>query len=251
MANLKSISVFFPAYNNAGTIPTVIIRAFQTLAGVADEYEVIVVNDGSTDDTGQVLDEVAQHYPQLRVIHHAPPSGYGGVLRAGFAAAQKEWIFCADGDAQYNPRQLGLLAEAVKEGVDVVQGYKVRRREPLPLILFDLAYQYFVKYLLGLTIRDVDCNFRLMRRSIFDQVNLESTTSTIQLEMMKKIQDAGFRIVEAPVHHWRRQYGESKFFNVPRFTRTLAALIGWWWRLVVKKEHLRLEPVSRKTQYSV
>jgi glycosyltransferase involved in cell wall biosynthesis len=234
----KSISAFFPAYNDAGTIPTMIIRAAQTLAEIADDYEIIVINDGSTDDTGRVLDEMVKHYPMLRVIHHTQPSGYGGVLRAGFAAAQKEWIFYTDGDAQYDSRELALLASAVTEGVDMAQGYKIKRHDPFHRVVIGLAYQYFVKFIFGLSIRDVDCDFRLMRRAIFDRVTLESTTGTITFEMVKKIQDAGYRIVEIPVRHWYRQYGQSQFFNFPRVGRTLLALVGWWWRLVVMKEHL-------------
>lgn len=236
---LKSVSAFFPAYNDAGTIPTMIIRALQTLPEVTDEYEVIVINDGSTDDTGQVLDEMARLYSRLRVVHHPQPSGYGGVLRAGFAAARKEWIFYTDGDAQYDARELAVLARAAADGVDMVNGYKIKRRDPLHRVVIGLAYQYFVKLVFGLSISDVDCDFRLMRRSMFDRVKLESTTGTITFEMVKKIQDAGYRIVEVPVHHWYRQYGLSQFFNFPRVGRTLIALIGWWWRLVIKKEHLR------------
>jgi glycosyltransferase involved in cell wall biosynthesis len=236
---LPSVSVFFPAYNDAGTIPTMVIRALQTLPQVTETYEVIVINDGSVDDTGLILTELATHYPQLRVIHRQQPSGYGGVLRAGFAAARMEWIFYTDGDAQYDPRELAQLADAVTDGIDMVQGYKIKRHDPLHRVAIGLAYQYFVKLLFNLSIRDVDCDFRLMRRAIFERVSLESVSGTITFEMVKKIQDAGFRIVEVPVHHWYRQYGQSQFFNVPRVARTLQALMGWWWRLVVKKEHLR------------
>ncbi len=236
----KSISAFFPAYNDAGTIPTMIIRVLQTLPEVTDDYEVVVINDGSTDDTGRVLDELARLYsPWVRVIHHRRPSGYGGVLRAGFAAAQKEWIFYTDGDAQYDARELADLARALTDGVDMVQGYKIKRRDPFHRVLIGLAYQYFVKFLFSLCIRDVDCDFRLMRRAIFDRIKLESTTGTITFEMVRKIQDAGYRIAEVPVHHWYRQYGQSQFFNFPRVARTLIALIGWWWRLVVRKDHMQ------------
>jgi len=206
---------------------------------VTDDYEVVVINDGSTDDTGRLLDELARRYDRLRVFHRDRPSGYGGVLRAGFAAASRDWIFYTDGDAQYDVRELALLAQAVRDGVDMVNGYKIKRHDPFHRVVIGLAYQYFVKLLFGLTIRDVDCDFRLMRRAIFDRVSLESTTGTITFEMVKKIQDAGYRIVEVPVHHWYRQYGQSQFFNFPRVARTLAALAGWWWRLVVRKEHLR------------
>jgi len=236
---LSSITAFFPCYNDAGTIPTMIIRALQTLREVTDDYEVIVINDGSVDDSARVLEEMEQHYGPLRVIYRTRPSGYGGVLRAGFAAATKDWIFYTDGDAQYDARELALLADAVSGGVDMVNGYKIKRRDPFHRVVIGLAYQYFVKVAFGLVIRDVDCDFRLMRRSIFDRVTLESTTGTITFEMVKKIQDAGFRIVEVPVHHWYRQYGQSQFFNFPRVARTLIAMVGWWWRLVVKREHLR------------
>ena len=236
---LTSITAFFPCYNDAGTIPTMIIRALQTLRDVADEYEVLVINDGSTDDSAGVLDEMAHHYDHLRVIHRNTPSGYGGVLRGGFASATKDWIFYTDGDAQYDARELAVLVEAVTDGVDMVNGYKIKRRDPFHRVVIGLAYQYFVKIIFGLVIRDVDCDFRLMRRSIFERVTLESTTGTITFEMVKKIQDAGYRIVEVPVRHWYRQYGQSQFFNFPRVARTLIAMIGWWWRLVVKREHLQ------------
>jgi glycosyltransferase involved in cell wall biosynthesis len=248
MQKLKSVTAFFPCYNDAGTIPTMILRAIQTLRQVADDYEVIVINDGSQDDSARVLDELAQHYDCLRVIHRVQPSGYGGVLRAGFAAAGKDWIFYTDGDAQYDARELALLAEAVRDDVDVVNGYKIKRRDPFHRIVIGLAYQYFVKIMFGLVIRDVDCDFRLMRRAIFDAVTLESATGTITFEMVKKIQDAGYRFVEVPVHHWYRQYGESQFFNFPRVARTLLALIGWWWRLVIRREHLRPTRVAARRE---
>ena len=237
---LSSITVFFPCYNDAGTIPSMLLRAVQTLPQLTDDYEVVVINDGSQDDSALVLDEMARLYPQhVRVIHRAQPSGYGGVLRGGFAAARKEWVFYTDGDAQYDPRELTVLADAVVDGVDMVNGYKIKRHDPFHRVVIGLAYQYFVKLAFGLVIRDVDCDFRLMRRDIFDHVQLESTTGTITFEMVKKIQDAGYNIVEVPVHHWYRQYGQSQFFNFPRVGRTLIALIGWWWRLVVRKEHLK------------
>ena len=236
---LSSVSAFFPAYNDAGTIATMVIRVVQTLPQVTDRFEVIVINDGSVDDTGLILAELTTHYPQLRIMHRTQPSGYGGVLRAGFAMAQMEWIFYTDGDAQYDPRELARLAEAVTDGIDMVQGYKIKRHDPFYRIVIGLAYQYFIKLIFNLPVRDVDCDFRLMRRCIFERVKLESITGTITFEMVKKITDAGFRIVEFPVHHWYRQYGQSQFFNFPRVGRTLMAIMGWWWRLVVKKEHLK------------
>jgi glycosyltransferase involved in cell wall biosynthesis len=242
MEKLPSLTIFYPCYNDGGTIATMIIRGIQVAAQVADDFEVLVINDGSEDDSAPVLDEMARLYPEhVRVIHEARPSGYGGVLRKGFAAARKEWIFYTDGDAQYDPRELPVLVKNLGPDIDMVNGYKIKRRDPLHRVWIGLAYQYFVKLVFGLIIRDVDCDYRLLRRSIFDVVKLESRSGTITFEMVKKIQDAGFRIAEAPVHHYYRQYGVSQFFNIRRVLRTLVDLMRWWWRLVVRKEHQESE----------
>src|SRR3989304_10218658 len=159
---LSSVTAFFPCYNDAGTIPTMIIRAIQTLREITDDYEVLVINDGSTDDAARVLRDLEAHYDCLRVIYRTHPSGYGGVLRAGFAAATKDWVFYTDGDAQYDARELALLAEAVTDGVDMVNGYKIKRRDPFLRVAIGLAYQYFVKLAFGLGIRYVACVFRML-----------------------------------------------------------------------------------------
>ena len=237
---LSSLTIFFPCYNDGGTIATMIIRALQVAPSVADDFEILVINDGSQDDSALILDEMARIYPErLRVIHEPRPSGYGGVLRKGFSSARKEWIFYTDGDAQYDPRELIVLTEHLRPGVDMVNGYKIKRHDPIHRVWIGIAYQYFVKLVFGLVIRDVDCDFRLLRRSIFDVVKLESNSGTITFEMVKKIQDAGFKIAEAPVHHYYRQYGVSQFFNIPRVIRTLVDLMRWWWRLVIRREHSR------------
>jgi len=236
---LPSLTIFYPCYNDGGTIATMIIRGIQAASGVAEDFEILVINDGSQDDSSLVLDEMKRIYPErLRVLHEPVPSGYGGVLRKGFASARMEWIFYTDGDAQYDPRELALLANAVGRDVDVVNGYKIERRDPLIRIWIGLLYQYFVKMAFGLVIRDVDCDFRLIRRSVFDTVRLESASGTITFEMVKKLQDAGFRFAEVPVHHFYRQYGVSQFFNFRRVARTLFDLARWWWRLVIVREHL-------------
>jgi glycosyltransferase involved in cell wall biosynthesis len=240
MMKLSSLTIFFPCYNDGGTIATMIIRGLQVAPTVADDFEILVINDGSQDDSALILEEMARLYPgQIRLIHESRPSGYGGVLRKGFSSARKEWIFYTDGDAQYDPRELNVLTEHLYPGVDMVNGYKIKRHDPIHRVWIGMAYQYFVKFAFGLVIRDVDCDYRLLKRSIFDVVMLESRSGTITFEMVKKIQDAGFKIAEAPVHHYYRQYGVSQFFNIPRVVRTLVDLIRWWWILVIRREHAR------------
>src|ERR1700690_1993388 len=172
---LSSVTFFFPCYNDGGTIATMIIRAMQVAREVTDDFEIFVINDGSQDDSGLILEEMVRLYPgYVRVIHEVRPSGYGGVLRKGFASAEKEWIFYTDGDAQYDPRELNVLVAHLGDNADMVNGYKIVRHDPLHRVWLGIAYQYFVKIVFGLVIRDVDCDFRLIRRSIFDEVTLES-----------------------------------------------------------------------------
>jgi glycosyltransferase involved in cell wall biosynthesis len=232
------LSVFFPAYNDAGTIASMVIMAVQAARQLTTDFEVIVVNDGSRDATARVLEELAGIYPQLRVITHARNRGYGGALRSGFEAAQKPVIFYTDGDAQYDPAEMSLLWSDMRPGVDLVNGYKISRSDPLHRIVIGRIYHHVVKRLFGLRVRDVDCDFRMLRREIFDRVRLESDSGVICLEMMKKIQDAGFRIAEVPVHHYHRAYGKSQFFNFPRVFRTGIDVLRLWRALVMRREHL-------------
>ncbi len=226
-----SISAFFPAYNDGGTIPSMVLTALMTLRELTDDYEVIVVNDGSADYTAAVLDELAARYPELRVIHHEQNRGYGGALRTGFRSATKDLVFYTDGDAQYDPQEMTRLYEVWNAQVDFVNGYKISRSDPMHRVLIGRLYHWTVKLAFGLSLRDVDCDFRLMRRSIFDQVHLESDSGVICVELMKKVQDAGYRIVEVPVHHYHRAYGKSQFFNFRRIWRTGKQLWALWWEL--------------------
>ena len=229
----KGISVFFPAYNDGGTIASMVITALLTLRELTDDYEVIVVNDGSQDHTPQVLDELARVYNKVRVIHHERNKGYGGALRTGFRSATKELVFYTDGDAQYDARELKLLFPALVDGVDVVNGYKMSRSDPWYRAVIGRMYHQTVKLAFGLGLRDVDCDFRLMRRAIFDRVNLKSDSGVICVEMMKKIQDAGFVIAEVPVHHFHRAYGRSQFFNFRRIFNVGQDLLKLWAELVL------------------
>jgi glycosyltransferase involved in cell wall biosynthesis len=236
-ADKHGLSIFFPAYNDAGTIASLALVAHMTARTLTDDYEVIVVDDGSPDHTGALLDEMARHFPWMKVVHHEINRGYGGALRTGFLTASKDVVFYTDGDAQYDPREMVKLWEALSPDVDFVNGYKITRHDPLHRVVIGRAYHWFVKLAFSLRLRDVDCDFRLMRRRVFEKVRLTRSSGVICVELMKKVQDAGFRIAEVPVHHFHRSYGKSQFFNFPRVLRTLVDLSRLWWELVVRKRH--------------
>jgi glycosyltransferase involved in cell wall biosynthesis len=234
-----SLSVFFPALNDSGTIASMVIRAVHAAAALTPDYEVIVVNDGSTDATADIADELARTYPQVRVVHHPKNRGYGGALQTGFRTSTKDLIFYTDGDAQYDPAELALLWARMTPDADLVNGYKIDRSDPLHRVVIGRLYHHIVSLLFGLKVRDVDCDFRLMRRAIFERIQLEKTSGVICLEMMKKIHDAGFRIVEVPVHHYHRAFGRSQFFNFRRLAKTAVDVGRLWFALVVVRQHRR------------
>ena len=232
-----SLSIFFPAYNDSGTIASLVIAARRTAQKLTSDFEVLIINDGSADATAEIADELARTYPEVRVIHHPQNRGYGGALRSGFREARKDLIFYTDGDAQYDPAELEALWPHMRPGVDLVNGYKISRSDPMHRIIIGRVYHYTVKTLFGLTVRDVDCDFRLIRRAVFDRVSLEKNSGVICLEMMKKVTDAGFVIAEVPVHHYHRAYGKSQFFNFGRLFRTAIDVGKLWVQLAVMGRH--------------
>ena len=234
-----SISAFFPAYNDGGTIGSLVVTTLNTLAELTDDYEVVVVENGSTDYTVEVLEELAKQYNHFRFLAHRQALGYGGALRVGFETCRKDLIFYTDGDAQYDPREIKQLLPAMADNVDVVNGWKIERHDPIHRIVIGRMYHHFVKLMFGFKLRDVDCDFRLLRREVLDLIDLESPDGTICLELVKKLQDAGFRFAEVPVHHYHRAFGKSEFFNYRRLFRTGRDLLVLWYALVVRREHLR------------
>lgn len=230
------LSIFFPAYNDSGTIASLVITARQAAERLTSDFEIIVVNDGSVDATRAIADELARTYPDVRVIHHGTNRGYGGALRSGFFGARKEWIFYTDGDAQYDPAELAALWPH-RAGADLVNGYKISRSDPLHRKILGRTYHHLVSILFGLRVRDIDCDFRLIRRSVFDRIRLERDSGVICLEMMKKITDAGFRITEVPVHHYHRAFGKSQFFNFRRLFKTGFDVGALWVDLVIRRRH--------------
>jgi len=230
-----SISAFFPVFNDWGTIGSLVLSTINVLSRVSDDYEIILVNDGSDERTCEILERLEKSFERVRVVHHEKNRGYGGALKSGIANATREYIFYTDSDAQYDPAEIVLLLERMEEGVDLVNGYKIRRADPVHRKITGRTYHWIARLSFGLVVRDVDCDFRLMRKKIFDRVTLESDSGVICVEMIKKIQMAGFKIVEVPVHHYFRLSGKSQFFNFVRVFNVVVGLVRLWWKLVVRK----------------
>jgi glycosyltransferase involved in cell wall biosynthesis len=231
--SMYSISAFFPAYNDENSIGAIIRKMAWLLPTLTNNFEIVVVNDGSIDGTGELLQDLAAEYPFLKVIQHSVNKGYGAALITGFANCSKDLIFYTDGDGQYDVEELPQLLALFSEKVDLVNGYKINRSDPMHRILFGYIYQHAMRLLFRLNIRDVDCDFRLFRRSLLNGSPLISNSGVICVEMMKKFQNQGCRTIEVPVHHYPRHYGRSQFFSFKHLRRVFGQLFIAWWKLIV------------------
>jgi glycosyltransferase involved in cell wall biosynthesis len=222
---LSGISAVFPCYNDGGTIASMVIAARAVLSRLADDFEIVVVDDGSHDYAPLVLEQLQALVPELKVVRHPHNGGYGAALRTGFAAACKDFVFYTDGDAQYDPRDLERLVDALEPGVDVVNGFKVGRGDPFHRRLAGAMYNAAARRLFHLPVRDVDCDFRLMRRALLAGIELTASSGAICVELVKKLHLAGARFAEVPVRHYPRPYGRSQFFRVGRILATFRDLL--------------------------
>jgi len=234
-----SISAFFPAYNDEASIGKIVHAAAELLPKLTDDFEIVVVNDGSADQTGELLSQLAQQYQFVKVINHPTNRGYGAALISGFANCGKDLIFYTDGDGQYDVGELLELLAVLNEEVDLVNGYKIRRADPWYRILIGWLYQSMVRWFFSIPLRDVDCDFRLFRRSLVDRTTLTCDSGAICVEMIKKFQRQGCRIVEVPVSHYPRVKGKSQFFRLKHLRRMLFQLFPVWWKLMVAPVVLR------------
>lgn len=222
--------------------------AISTVEKLTDDWEVLIINDGSRKEDREALEMIIHQFnkeQKIKIINHEKNRGYGGALRTGFKEVKKDLIFYTDCDAQYDPRELLNLHKALKPGIAMVNGYKIKRSDPWFRILAGRIYHYFVKYAFDLSLRDTDCDFRLIRREVFDPdvtsgrtaVRLFENTGTICVELVKKIDHHGFKIVEVPVHHYWRTSGKSQFFNFSRLAKTGMNLAKLWYKLIIQKEY--------------
>jgi glycosyltransferase involved in cell wall biosynthesis len=228
-----SVSAFFPCYNDEATIGSVVESVAATLDQVGVDGEIIVVNDGSSDGSERVLKRLTETEPRLRVVTHEHNRGYGGALLSGFGSATNQWVFYTDGDGQFDPSELELLVARASDDIDVVQGYKLNRADNFARKIIGRVYHWFVSFMFGLRVRDTDCDFRLMRRSKLEAIQLEKTTGVICVELVRKLQDTGARFTEVGVHHYPRSHGRSQFFKLTSVIHTLWDLAKLWVQLVV------------------
>jgi glycosyltransferase involved in cell wall biosynthesis len=175
----------------------------------------------------------ARKFPSLSVLTHAHNRGYGGALRSGFAAAQKEFVFYTDGDGQYDVGELPRLLELAGPATGLVNGYKLERHDPRHRVWIGSAYNFCARLLFRIRIRDIDCDYRLIRRALLEKIHLTSTSGTICVELVRKLELSGCQVMEVGVQHYPRLHGRSQFFRIRSLAVTFLQLLRLWVRLVI------------------
>ncbi len=192
---------------------------------MAEKYEIIAIDDCSTDGSRQVLRKLKPEISNLRLIFHRQNMGYGGALQSGFKAAKYDLVFYTDGDSQYDIGEFELLLPLMTGDIDVVNGIKMFRNDPWYRVVIGNIYNFFVRNLFGIDIFDTDCDFRLVRNSLMKKIILKCNSGAICVELVKKLQDSGAEFRQVSVHHYSREYGNSQFFNWRRILNTGIELV--------------------------
>ncbi len=219
-----SISVFFPCYNEQDNITRVVQQALAALEKCKADFEVIIVDDGSSDGTGQIADELAGQNSGVKVVHHRTNLGYGAALQSGFKASTKELVFYTDGDGQFDinemPPLLGLM-----EHYDIVSCYRLNRQDNLIRKINGWCWTKLVCLLFGIKVRDIDCAFKLYKREIFDNIKLVSTGALIDAEILARAVRKGYRITQKGIHHYPRTAGAQTGANFRVIFRAFKELL--------------------------
>ena len=222
---MPSISLVMPAHNEAENIEPVVTEAVPALAAVSDDYEIIVVDDGSKDDTAGVTRRLMETEPHLRLIQHPVNKGFGAAVLTGFTSATKEWILYTDADRQFVLAELANFVPFADKA-DLIAGYRAPRRDPFLRVLYGKGWSMLCTLFFGYTVRDVDCGFKLLRRTIIDQLadQIGSRGATFSIEWLVRAKRAGYRFVELPVTHRPRTAGSQSGARMSVITRAFREL---------------------------
>jgi len=218
-----SFSVFFPCYNEEANVENTTRAALAAFERVSDDFEVIIVNDGSRDRTGEIANRLAAEDPRVRAVHNNPNLGYGGALQRGFREARKDWVFYTDGDGQFDFAEIDLLLPLM-EKYDIVSAYRLNRQDSLIRKLNALCWTTLVNLVFGLWLRDIDCAFKIFPRKLFEEIEMKSMGALIDTEVLSRAKRLGYTIGQVGVHHYPRTAGEQSGANLRVILRAFKEL---------------------------
>jgi len=227
MEKLKELSVFFPAYNEEENIRDTVETALRVIPEFAEAFEILVVNDGSSDRTEEIARELAERHPVVRLVSHETNRGYGGALKTGFGNARYDRVFFSDGDGQFDLRQIERLMPLVPN-CDIAAGYRIKRNDPVHRVINGKAYNLLVRILFGLRVRDIDCAFKIIRKEALETVSLKSESQFLSAELLIKTKKKGFTILQKGVDHFPREKGTPTGNNPLVVIKSFGELFKLW-----------------------
>lgn len=243
----QSISIIFPAFNEEANIRTAVEQGRRAMSKFFTDIEIIVVNDGSSDATGTIVDQLAMECDDVVSIRHEVNRGYGAALRSGIERARKELIFFTDSDLQFDLEEIRHLEKWIRK-YDIVAGYRAKRADPINRRFNAWSWSILVRIILGLKIKDIDCAFKLFRQDVFKDIRLETIGAMINTEIMTLAQRNGMKIKEVPVSHYPRLAGEQTGANIKVVLKALRELVVMRDKLSVHSGAGRREIVSYGSQ---
>jgi glycosyltransferase involved in cell wall biosynthesis len=226
---ISALSVFFPAYNEEGNVKKTVQDAKKVLEKIAGRWEIIVVNDGSKDNTLEVARKLARSDKRIRVVNHKVNRGYGGALKSGFKAAKYPWVVFTDIDGQFDFSEVTKLLK-FKDEADLILGYRLKRADSFMRKVYTFVWSVILpRVLLGLRVRDYSCGFKLIKKEVYNSVQpLIGEEKVTQIEMLTKAQRMGFKFAEVGVHHYPRKAGSQTGANIKVVVKSIADLIKLW-----------------------
>ena len=235
---IEELSVFFPCYNEEKNIKNTVSKAVKVLKKVAKKWEIILINDGSKDNTAKVIEQIKKGYPkEISIITHNPNRGYGAALKSGLYNAKYDWITFTDSDGQFDFEEITkFIDKQQKTKADIVIGYYLSRQVSKATILTSKIWEIIVFILFGLKVTDIDCGFKLIRKSVIEKIpKLEAERGAfISSEFLIKSKKAGFKIVELGVHHYPRVEGKATGRNIKVILKSFSDLFGLWYKINFK-----------------
>lgn len=224
---LNQLSVFFPFYNEEANIAAQTKAALETFPRFTKKLEVILVNDGSVDKTGEIGQKLAATNPQVRLINHQVNQGYGAAVKSGLRSARYQWIFFSDGDQQFNLAEFAKFIPYTNKA-DLVIGYRQKRADTFVRLVNAKLFNFLIRLLFGLKVKDIDCAFKLIKKEVVDNLDLKSDGALISSELLIKAQKAGYKIAEVPVSHYPRQKGNPTGANAKVIFKAFYDIASLW-----------------------
>lgn len=224
------ISAFFPAHNEELNIETLTRKTIRILSEICDDYEVIIVNDGSKDKTKEIANALSKENPKIKVINHEINRGYGGAVKSGLYGAKLDWVFFTDGDGQFDVEEINKLVKYINEA-DLIVGYRIKRADSFMRKLNAFAWGILVRLLFHFKVRDIDCAFKLFKKEIIQRTKPEAEGAMISTELLEKATKLGYKIKEVGVNHYPRTSGKSSGADIKVIIRAFIELFKLYRKL--------------------